>query len=117
MLSDIGVDTLVIDMTNCAGDSPIFYDWDSLMNLCKVFTQIREEGGKTPQFTWLLRWNDLGGEYAIRKLYNDLYSKNLYSDLWFKWEGKPLLLGDKGSLNPETEKDIIEFFYMEICSS
>lgn len=110
MLSDIGVDVLVIDLTNFTEETPFFYDYESLMHLCKVFTDIREDGGKTPQFTWLLRWNNLGGDYGIRQLYNDIYSKNLYSDLWFMWEGKPLLIGDKSSLDPVKDKEIIDFF-------
>jgi len=110
MLSDAGVDTLIFDFTNCAKDSPSFYDWESLMHLCKVFKEVRDAGGSTPQFTFLLRWNGSGGEYAIRKLYNDLYSKGLYSDLWFKWEGKPLLIGDKDSLDSLDDKDAIDFF-------
>lgn len=49
MLSDIGVDVLVIDLTNFTEETPFFYDYESLMHLCKVFTDIREDGGKTPQ--------------------------------------------------------------------
>ena len=37
--------------------------------------------------------NARAGETA-EKIYHDLYQKNLFPELWFKWQGKPLLLCD-----------------------
>jgi hypothetical protein len=31
-----------------------------------------------------------------------LYSKGLYSDLWFRWKGKPLILADPAQITPAT---------------
>ncbi len=34
-------------------------------------------------------------------LFADFYSKGFYRDLWFRWEGKPLILADPSRIRPE----------------
>ena len=34
----------------------------------------------------------------VKNLYETLYAKNLYPDLWFRWQGKPLILGKRANV-------------------
>ena len=79
-LADAGVDTLIFDLTNDVTFR------ESYMAVCEVFTQVRAEGERTPDICFL------ASEKAILTLWEDFYSKGLYSDLWFQWKGKPLLI-------------------------
>ncbi len=86
MLSDAGVDVIIFDVTNQ------FTYKSSYMALLKVFSEVRAVGGKTPQVAFLTPfWTP---EKVVRELYADLYGPGLYRDLWFRWEGKPLILAD-----------------------
>ena len=96
-LADAGVDTLIFDTTNAATYR------DTYMALCKVFQEIRDEGGRTPQISFML--NTKAGQTAER-LYDDLYGKGLYKDLWFRWHGKPLMICSPAEANPKLQ----EFF-------
>ena len=84
MLVDAGTDFIYLDVTN-SFTYPAQYT--GLMN---VYTQIRNEGGQTPQIVFLAHH---APAQTIRNLYDNIYSQNLYSDLWFQWQGKPLILG------------------------
>ena len=92
LLADAGVDTLIFDTTNAVTYTPTF------LKLCEVFAQVRAEGGKTPAIAFMV--NTRAGETA-RRIYEDLYKKGLYSDLWFRWEGKPLMICDPKEADAE----------------
>ncbi len=92
MLSDAGVDTVFFDVTN-----NITYP-RAYLSLCKVWTQVRKEGGKTPQIAFLTPfWTPAN---VVQTLHRDFYAKGLYKDLWFQWKGKPLILADPDLLTP-----------------
>lgn len=99
MLSDAGVDFIYIDFSN-----GIVYA-DELMLLLDTYKQMRQEGYKTPQITFL--FNDSPGPAvsAMETLWPLLYEDGAYSDLLFKWEGKPLLLGNISGLSPEVREN------------
>jgi hypothetical protein len=80
MLSDAGVDVIIFDVTNNITFPNVY------MKIAEVFQTMRAEGEKTPQFAFL------ASEASTLKLWDDLYSKGLYPDLWFRWKGKPLLM-------------------------
>lgn len=90
MLADAGVDVIIFDVTNQATYK------SSYMALLKVYSDIRAAGGKTPQVAFLCPFGSPGK--VVHELYADLYGKGLYPDLWFRWEGKPLILADPGQL-------------------
>jgi len=85
LLADAGVDTLIFDATNA-----ITYH-ETCLKLCGVYAALRAEGQRTPQFAFMV--NTKAGETA-QKLYDELYRPGLYPELWFRWQGKPLLLCD-----------------------
>ncbi len=95
MLAEAGVDTLILDVTNSFTYTPTY------MKLCEVMAQLRKQGLHTPQMMFITH---AGTEKVVQKLYDEFYSKNLYSDLWFKWEGKPLILATPSEM-PEKIKD------------
>jgi len=84
MLSNAKVDFLYIDMTN---GYPYI---ETVKTLCKVSLQMRKEGIYTPQIMFFSYANS---GRVMNDLYDQFYSNSLYEDLWFKWDGKPAILG------------------------
>jgi hypothetical protein len=95
LLADAGIDTLIFDTTN-AQTYPEVYS-----ALCAVFRKIREEGGRTPQLAFMV--NTEAGKTAQR-LYDDFYRPGLYPELWFQWQGKPLLICDPAAASPDLRR-------------
>ena len=92
MLSEAGVDTLILDVTNA------FTYTSTYMKLCEIMTELRKQGMRTPQLLFIT--HSASGR-TVQKLYDEFYSKNLYPDLWFKCEGKPLILATPSELSDQ----------------
>jgi len=88
MLSDAGVDVIIFDVTNG------FTYAEQYQTLLRVFSQVRAEGGQTPQVAFLAPFYPPRAHTVTKKLFADLYGPGLYPELWFIWDGKPLLLAD-----------------------
>ena len=86
MLSDAGVDVIVFDNTNGA-TYPKTYG-----AIFETFRQMRAQGIKTPQVAFF------GQQKAVDAIWNEVYSKGLYADLWYRWKGKPFI-----QIKPEVE--------------
>ena len=97
LLSDAGVDVIIFDVTNAISYRDIY------MNLLRIYSEIRKEGGKTPAVSFLTNTRH---DLVVEAVYRDLYSKGLYQDLWFYWKGKPLVMANPEGLRPELQ----EFF-------
>ena len=108
LLADAGVDFVLFDCTN--GD----LTWEpAYLNLLKVWSEARADGVKTPQVGFMLPFGDLANtNSSIKQIYKRIYKNGLYQDLWFYWEGKPLVMGLKDSLSSSDplEKEIKKFF-------
>lgn len=84
MLADAGVDVLIMDVTNA-----VRY-WDEWDVIFRTMQQMKAEGNKVPKFCF---WAFNGPVITVvQDLYERIYEKNQYPDLWFYWDGKPLLL-------------------------
>lgn len=84
MLADAGVDVLIMDVTNA-----VRY-WDEWKVVFSVMEDMKKEGNKVPQFCF---WAFNGPVITVvQDLYDSIYKENKYKDLWFYWDGKPLLL-------------------------
>ncbi len=84
MLADAGVDLLVMDVTNA-----VRY-WDEWDVLFPVMQRMKAEGNRVPQFCF---WAYNGPSIVVvQDLYDRIYAAGKYKDLWFYWDGKPLLL-------------------------
>lgn len=97
LLADAGVDFLVFDTTNA-----LIYE-DVVLRLCEVFEQQRQLGERVPQIAFMV--NTQAGRTA-EKIYELLYKPGRYRELWFYWQGKPLLLCDPA----EASKEVSDFF-------
>ena len=62
------------------------------MALCREYRAMRQQGNRTPDIAFLTPFGD--PTVVVRSLYEDLYSKGLYRELWFQWKGKPLIMAD-----------------------
>jgi hypothetical protein len=91
MLGDAGVDVLFLDVTN----GPTYPD--DVRTLFETAAAMRREGTKTPQIAFLTH-SSCG--VVVNGLYDTYYAKGLYKDLWFLWDGRPLILGDPNGLPP-----------------
>ena len=94
LLSAAGIDTLIFDTTNAVTYPEVY------RALCEVFTQVRKEGGRTPQIAFMV--NTKASETADR-IYHDLYEPGLYRDLWFIWQGKPLMICDPAQASAQVK--------------
>ncbi len=84
MLADAGVDVLVMDVTNA-----VCY-WDQWKAIFSTMQKMKAEGNKVPQFCF---WAYNGPVVqVVQDLYDRVYKTQQYKDLWFNWDGKPLLL-------------------------
>lgn len=90
MLADADVDTVIFDVTN-----QLTYprSWQALG---RVWDRIRRQGGRTPQIAFLCPFGD--PKKVVNELFDRLYGPGRYPELWFRWEGKPLLLADPARL-------------------
>lgn len=109
LLADAGVDFIFFDCTNGR------YMWEDAVDaLIKVWYEAMEDGVDVPK---LVFWLNLAGRAAdraaqIQIMYNNWYSNEEYSDLWFNWEGKPLVLTftDIFTQEYENKQEIEEMF-------
>jgi hypothetical protein len=97
LLTDAGVDTLVFDTTNRRTYPDVY------LEICKVWSQILKEGGRVPRLCFMV--NTKAGETAD-ELYRDLYQPGLFPELWFRWQGRPLLICD-----PKEASDAVKQFF------
>ncbi len=108
MLADAGVDVVIFDCTNGTFTWKAGYE-----KLLEVFAKARADGVKTPQIAFMLNFAANSDSKAnLNTLYLDLYRPKRYQDLWFYWEGKPLIMAHKSNLNASDpiEKEILNFF-------
>ncbi len=84
MLATAGVDVLVMDVTNA-----VRY-WDEWVVLFTTMQKMKNEGKKVPQFCF---WAFNGPVITVvQDLFDNIYKVSNFKDLWFYWDGKPLLL-------------------------
>lgn len=106
LLADAGVDVVFFDNTNGTENY-----MEAIFTLCEVWAEARADGVRTPQISCML--NMYAYEDTARQLielYDEIYAKGLYQDLWFYWEGKPLMLGYPNYLRRMGRTDVFDFF-------
>ena len=91
MLSDAGIDVLIMDVTNA---ERYWDEWDTVFS---VMEEMRAEGNRVPQFCF---WAFNGPVFTVvQDLYERIYRNNRFRDLWFYWDGKPLILYNNTGTN------------------
>ena len=90
LLANAGVDTVFTDNTNGAftwkeGYDALYAAWDKAQT---------EGAVNTPKVSYLLPFYPFNeSAEQIESLYRDIYRPGRYENLWFYWEGKPMLMG------------------------
>lgn len=93
MLSDAGVDVIILDVTNA------FIYMPQVTKLASVYRAMRKEGKSTPAFAFIVNTDPAK---TVQRLYDGIYSQGKFRDLWFYWKGKPLLLCPDEAATNET---------------
>ncbi len=110
LLANAGVDTIFTDNTNGAFTWKQSYDvlyptWDKAQ---------REGAVNTPKVSFTLPFYPFAENYdQILSLYLDIYRPGKYQNLWFYWDGKPMLMArNEHFINATTNvnKEINRFF-------
>jgi hypothetical protein len=100
MLADAGIDVILFDTTN-----PPFTWKDEYEALCREYAAMRREGVRTPAIAFIAPFGD--PRPVTDQLWRDLYKPGLWKELWFLWEGKPLLLADRSFIK---DPEMLAFF-------
>jgi len=107
MFEAAGVDFIYLDVSNAEtfveGHTALFDTW----------LQIRREGGSTPQIVFFCGDNPSTLESNMNTLFRSVYSDDnweKYQELFFMWEGKPLLFGNDNGISSAMKKKINEQF-------
>ena len=107
LLADAGVDFIVFD---CSNGTELFRS--GYTAVFEAFSQAKKDGVAVPKIAFLLSWYDTNCRLQLRSLYRNIYSKGNYEDLWFRWEGKPLVISHLTALDPKdtTDQEILNTF-------
>jgi hypothetical protein len=60
-----------------------------ITTIATVYLEMRKEGLSTPAISFIVNSNPVK---TVNCLYDSIYKKGLFKELWFYWKGKPLLL-------------------------
>lgn len=87
MLEAAGIDVLGFDTTNGHPESQA----PTFLKIMAVIRKMRMEG--TPVHIKVFFYTHATSPATVNWLYNNFYSPGLYRDLWFMWQGKPVIIG------------------------
>lgn len=95
LLADANIDVAVFDATNGT------MTWmDSVIPLFETWAQARADGVRTPKTAFMLPFFNLDYvETSLRQLYRDIYKPGLHPELWFYWNGKPLIYANPDAIS------------------
>jgi len=108
LLAYAGVDVIFFDATNGS------FTWKPAYTaLMEVFTEARAQGVKTPQIAFMLNFGAIPESVvSLKSIYEDIYKAEKNKDLWFYWDGKPLIMAypDNLKYTDPLEQEIKDFF-------
>ncbi len=107
-LTAAGVDFIFFDYTN-----GLIYE-RNLEALLKTWNQMRLEGQKVPRVAFNLGETTDMAKNSFSALNAVLFSDNRYEDMWFKWNGKPLVLAPP-SFTSTLDEDLRNKFTFKRC--
>ena len=99
MLVNADVDFIYLDTTNA-----LIYE-KTVDQLLKVIREMHKEGIPAPTVVFMT--NAASGK-TISRIYEHFYKKPENKNLWFEWEGRPLIFGIKD--DPELPKKLKDYF-------
>jgi len=107
VLADAGIDAVFFDCTNGS------LTWDeSTEALMSTWQQALDDGVNVPKIAFMLPFAPTPDSHkSLRKLYSSIYAPGRYSDLWFMWDGKPVIMAYPDNLTEdELDSRIAGFF-------
>ncbi len=109
MLEQAGVDFIYLDVSN----AEVFVDGH--MALFDTWLQMRNEGIDTPQIVFFNGDDLVPGTFQsnMKTLFTTVYSDDnweKYEELFFEWEGKPLIFGNESGLSGSIKTKVDEKF-------
>lgn len=114
VLSAADIDSLFFDSTNHTRLYP-----GSFMKIGKIMHQMHLEGTETPKMAFMLPFFSMNyNQIDLETIYEKYYSTGLYSDTWYYWDGKPVIMAYPESIAATTgledvdelRKEILDFF-------
>ena len=115
MLKNAGVDALFFDATN--GHSTWRGQYEVLFS---ALIDSLEAGNDVPKVAFMCNFSSTvaEGKSNLKRLYSGAYKDGKYSDLWFMWEGKPVVMAypehlkprEGDSLDAELMDEMLDFF-------
>ncbi|MBR5280800.1 MAG: hypothetical protein IKU26_07545 [Clostridia bacterium] len=112
LIANAGIDMVFIDLTNGSETFPTGYE-----AIFQAFEAAKQDGIKVPKISFFLNpylnpTDERNMVIQLTDLYETIYKAGRYQDLWFYWEGKPMMMARWDILNEEepTEKAMKEFF-------
>jgi hypothetical protein len=94
MMAAAGVDFIYFDVTNA------FTYLSVVDKFCEISLEMRKKGINAPYISFMT--NASSGK-TMNTLYDEVYAKQKYKDLWFIWEGKPLIFGHPADIALRSE--------------
>ena len=108
LLAAAGVDVIFFDNTNSIAT------WqDGYRTIFEVFAEAREDGVNAPCISFTLHFSPCEDTNTqLEELYLDIYRQDKFRELWFYWDGKPLIMAHPDALSDSNpiQKEIKEFF-------
>ncbi|MBQ2942176.1 MAG: hypothetical protein IJD97_08070 [Clostridia bacterium] len=115
MLKNAGVDALFFDATN--GNKTWRSQYEVLFS---ALYDSLEAGNDVPKVAFMCNFSSTvaEGKSNLKRLYSGAYKDGKYSDLWFMWEGKPVVMAYPEHLKPvegdeldaELMEEMLDFF-------
>ncbi|RYG73229.1 hypothetical protein EON80_03480, partial [bacterium] len=90
MFADAGVDFLFLDYTNDKVYDP------ELQAFMDVALDLKSQGVAVPRLSFFLNYDP---DWKLEHLYKNWYLNPGYNDMWFRWDGKPLMMVPKPTDN------------------
>ncbi len=101
LLADADIDAVFFDATNATNVFPDGYE-----ALLRVWSDAKKDNVDVPQIVFMLNFNNMEDVHTqLTDLYDNLYSTGRYDDMFFKWDGKPLIMADLKALDLTNAKD------------
>lgn len=102
LLTIAGVDILFFDVTN----ADIYLS--TFNKICEISVNMRQNGMPTPYICFVTYTKSA---QTVTDIYQKIYAQNKFSELWFRWQGKPLILGKKEEMLNTSIRDFFTWRY------
>ena len=100
MLTDAGVDFIIFDYSN--GNSYT----QAVLTMLEILDIFHKQGFNVPKVSFVTKAESVR---HMKEIYNDIYKSHPeYEHLWFKLDGKPLMIGSNKS--PDLDQEVKDFF-------